>query len=248
MPTLSQRTSLMVFGNKPKKVNSQLPSDKRRISLMNADFKILTALQAARFKRVLTHTLSPSQLVGGDDRRIFHGINKARDCIQSVTKSKKGCAILDLDFVAAFDNTVLEWVFKVLKKKGLSENMIAMIRNTYSNRITVPVINNITGRAVRNIRNTLAQGCPGSMNWFGYAIDPLLIYLERRLQGILVHSLPVLGPPEQGQAPPQPLEERYKVVGYADDVKPGVSCMAEFAVVDRAASLFEQSSGNVWGL
>ena len=76
----------MVFGNKPKKVNSQLPSDKRRISLMNSDFKILTALQASRFKQVLTHTLSPSQLVGGDDRRIFLGINKARDCIQSVPK------------------------------------------------------------------------------------------------------------------------------------------------------------------
>ena len=38
-PTLSQRTSLMVFGCKPKKMNSLLPSDKRRISLMNADYK-----------------------------------------------------------------------------------------------------------------------------------------------------------------------------------------------------------------
>ena len=44
MPTLSQRTSLMVFGCKPKKSQSLLPSDKRRISLMNSDFKILTGL------------------------------------------------------------------------------------------------------------------------------------------------------------------------------------------------------------
>ena len=30
-------------------------------------------------------------------------INKARDCIYSVSKSKLGCTLLDLDFVAAFD-------------------------------------------------------------------------------------------------------------------------------------------------
>ena len=43
--------------------------------------------------------------------------------------------------------------------------------------------------------------------------------------------------------PPRPVTELYKVFGYADDVKPGVSTMAEFALVDRAAKLFELSSG-----
>ena len=36
-PTLSMRTSLMVFGSKPKKLNSLKPSDKQRISLLNSD-------------------------------------------------------------------------------------------------------------------------------------------------------------------------------------------------------------------
>ena len=241
---VSQRTSLMVFGCKPKKMNSLLPSDKRRISLMNADFKFVTGLEASRFRRTQTHTLSPLQLVAGDDRRIHHGINKARDCIQSVSKSKQGCALLDLDFVAAFDYTVFEWVFMVLKKKGLSETVINRIKNIYDCRITVPVVNNITGRGLNNIRGTLAQGCPSSMNWFSYAIDPLLAYLEKRLQGIPIITLPVFGPQEEGKRPPEPLVERYKVYGLADDVKPSVSNMAEFAVVDQAASLFEQSSGN----
>ena len=83
------------------------------------------------------------------------------------------------------------------------------------------------------------------MNWFAYGIDPLLLYLERRLQGIPIYSLPVHGPHGQGQAHPEPLEERYQVVGYADDIKPSVSSMAEFAVVEQGAILFEQSSGNI---
>ena len=46
-------------------------------------------------------------------------INQARDCIQAVSKSKQGCALLDLDFIAAFDLQVLSWVFAVLRAKCL---------------------------------------------------------------------------------------------------------------------------------
>ena len=106
--TSSQRTSLMVFGTKPKKPLSIQPEDKRRISLLNADFKLSTAIEADKFKQTFNHTLSPFQLVAGRDRRIHHGINKARDCINAVSKSKSGCALVDLDFVAAFDYIVLE--------------------------------------------------------------------------------------------------------------------------------------------
>ena len=81
----SQRTSMMVFGCKPKKPTSLKPSDKRRISLLNADFKISTGLQAQRFKKPTTHTLSPHQLVSGEDRRIYHGINLARDAINAAS-------------------------------------------------------------------------------------------------------------------------------------------------------------------
>ena len=35
----------------------------------------------------------------------------------------------------------------------------------------------------------------------------------------------------------------YTVIGYADDIKPGVSSMNEFNIINHAASLFERSSG-----
>ena len=47
-PTLSQRTSLMVFGCKPKKPKSTKPGDKRKISLVNLDFKITTGITSGR--------------------------------------------------------------------------------------------------------------------------------------------------------------------------------------------------------
>ena len=58
---------------------------------------------------------------------------------------------------------------------------------------------------------------PASMGWFAVGIDPLLPRIE----------------------------ERYTVYGLADDVKDSVSCMAEFAIIEEAAHLFELSSGNL---
>ena len=90
----------------------------------------------------------------------------------------------------------------------------------------------MTGQPLRNIRGSLRQGCPGSMGWFAIAIDPLLIYLEKRLSGIPICSLPALGPLGQHDSVPLRVEERYKVYGLADDVKPGVSSLEEFSLVD----------------
>ena len=81
------------------------------------------------------------------------------------------------------------------------------------------------------------------MHLFSFGIDPILGYLEKRFNGILITSLPLLGPVLAGCPPLAPLEERFKVIGYADDVKPAITSMEEFLVVDRAMHLFGSSSG-----
>ena len=123
-PTKSMRTSLMVFGTKPKKADSIRPGDKRRISLLNADFKVVTGVEAKRFGKTATHSLSPSQLVAGTDRRIHHGINLARDAIHAVQRGRSGCGLLDLDFMAGFDWLDMSWVYLVLAKKGADVDVI----------------------------------------------------------------------------------------------------------------------------
>ena len=109
-PTRSMRTSLMVFGTKPKKPTSIKPGDKRRISLLNSDFKIVTGVEAKRFGQTATHSLSEFQLVAGSNRRIHHGIGLARDAILKAEEKNIACGILDLDFLAGFDWLNMEWV------------------------------------------------------------------------------------------------------------------------------------------
>ena len=98
------------------------------------------------------------------------------------------------------------------EEKGLADEVLARFSNLYAEGITVPVINNVLGTHLQNRRLSLRQGDRPSGIWFCYGIDPFLVYLEKRLQGILVHSLPVLGPVQSDQLSPlQPLETRYKV-------------------------------------
>ena len=196
------------------------------------------------FKSAATHTLSHLQLVAGDDRRIHHGINLARNAIHAAGRAgHPGCGILDTDLIAAFDWLCLDWTYKVLEKKGLDRQVIRRLKNLYSSSLSIVVVNNVQGKTVSNIRGSLRQGDLPSMHLFSYGIDPLLNYLEKRLQGIVIASTPVQGPLPFLSPPLRPFEERYKVIGYADDVKPAITTMEEFMLVDKAMALFEKASG-----
>ena len=154
-PTPSMQTALMVFGSKPKKLSSIKPGDKRRISLLNSDFKVVTGLESDRFGPTATYSLSPVQLVAGSDRRIHHGINLARDAIHQAGKRKAGCGLLDLDFMAGFDWLDMSWVYLVLQKKGVSMEVIQRLQRIYSISTTFVVVNNVLGKSFPNIRGSL---------------------------------------------------------------------------------------------
>ena len=88
---------------------------------------------------------------------------------------------------AAFDYMVLHWVFKVLKAKGLIQEVIDRMANLYSNNLTVVVVNNIPGRCIPNNYYSIRQGDRQSGNLFWYGIDPHITWLENRLRGIPIY-------------------------------------------------------------
>ena len=226
----------MVYGaknNKPS--NSTNPDHKRRISLLNADFKIITGTLNLKLKSISTHTLNPNQLAVGDDRRIHHGINKARDAINAACNKNEGVGILDNDYKAAFDYMVLTWVLKVLEAKGLDREVIHMILNLYNNNMTVVVVNNIQGGCYLNNRWSIRQGDRPSSILFCFGLDPLLDWLEARLRGIPIYTSNFFSPASS--------TEVYKLIAYVDDVKPSVTSMQEFNLIDKGSALFEAASG-----
>ena len=278
-PSPCQRTSLMVFGNKPgKKAKSLLISDRRKLSLLNVDFKIMTGIEAKRIRSTMHRTISPLQLVAGGDRRISHGVAMARDAITAAGNNKLRCGILDTDLIAAFCNMVTTWCLKVLEKKGLENTTIQRYKNLYSDNMSIIVVNNIQGRCIKNTRLSIRQGDKFAMELFSYGMDPILGYLEKRLKGILIHSIPIQGPilshnhhqstqiansypppnistlpnlptmptqiePDQPLNSLPPLETRYILYAFCDDLKPAITNLWEFRLVERTMTIFELASG-----
>ena len=245
-PSISMRTAMMNFCTKPKKADSLKPEDKRRISILNCDFKLYEGLIARRFRSVGSRVLSPLQYVAGGNRTIHHGILRARDAIYVASTTNKKCGIGDQDYIAAFDYLTLSWVWRVLEKKGVNMATIRRLETLYAKGITIPVINGISRRAVHDFRGSLRQGGCGSMEWFAFGIDPLLHFLDNNLSGIPVSSLSVSGPAQEGEQYPLPvLEERFKAMAYCDDVKPAICSLEEFIIADKGAALFENSAGTM---
>ena len=195
---------------------------------------MFTGIDNTRLKKVATHTLNPNQLSVGSDRKIHHGINKARDASMAASGRNQGSGILDNDYRAAFDLMVLTWVFRVLKAKGLDEQVINRLRSMYKDHWTVVVINNIHGSCFPNNRWSIRQGDRPSSILFCFGLDPHLDWLEARLKGI-----PIYKNLTSEEAPP----EIYKLIAYVDDVKPSITCMNDFTIVDQGSSLFESASG-----
>ena len=92
---------------------------------------------------------------------------------------------------------------------------------------------------------SIRQGDRPSSVLFCYGIDPHLIWLDSRLKGIPIYRRPVEGPVQPTEPFPPTESEIFKVIGYIDDVKPAITSMHEFSVVDYGSSLFEKASGCV---
>ena len=140
---------------------------------------------------------------------------------------------------------VLTWVLKVLQAKGLSEVVLKRLLNLYSHNITIVVINNILGKSFENKRWSIRQGDRPSSILFCYGIDPHLVWLDKRLRGIPIYRMPASGPLPEANQSPLTVTEFFRLIGYIDDVKPAITTMAEFSLVDHGSLLFEQASGCV---
>ena len=118
----------------------------------------MTGIEATRIKRTMSRTISPLQLVSGREKRVSHGIAMARDAMESTSNKTPGCGILDTDLEAAFCNMVTTWCFQVLLKKGINEQVISRYKNLYEDNVSLVVVNNIVGKAVKNNRQSIRQG------------------------------------------------------------------------------------------
>lgn len=242
-PTESMKHSFLVFSQKPGKTASILPRDKRKLAMLQTDWKILTGILAARLRKTEGHTMSEHQYAAGP-RRITHAICKARDAIQSISPNQKGCGICEMDFKSAYDKIALGWTWKVLSKKKCSPAFIETMRQLYETSYVISIINNQQQPRILNKRKNIKQGDRASTLLYNFSADALLVHLHKRLQGLVYHKLHTEGPSHPKLGRPNPVEARLGVLGFVDDVKCALTSLKDFETVDSGVRLFELASGS----
>ena len=129
--------------------------------------KLAESIPTSRLRTLSCKGLSPNQLADGSDRKIYHGVNSARDAIHVAASRNESCAMADIDLVAGFNLVSVAWIAKVLHAKGMTKQNIQRFLNMYKNAVIRIVVNGVIGNAIE-VKRCVRQGAPSSMLLFLY--------------------------------------------------------------------------------
>jgi len=224
MITDGQKKGLMLCV--PKRSDPRGLQDYRTLTLLNADYKLLTRLIANRMQPWLTTALYQNQYCGTRGRTMLDAVATVRDAIANAQYTKSPLCVVTLDFTAAFDNISHDYLFAILKGYGFSDQMQQRIRQLYENTTSAVKINGHISQQIP-IKCSIRQGCPLSMQLYALCLDPLLKELETIMTGCRIGRTQVTN----------------TVIAYADDVTLLVKDPQDIPKIKEAIQKYETASG-----
>ena len=221
----SQRTG--VISLLPKSGDPLEAKNKRPITLLNVDYKILAKALCNRLGTVMPDLVGPYQTCAVRGHSIQQNLWLMRDLVEYVKDRDLPCALVSLDQEKAFDMVDHGFLLKVLKKYNLSPIFVKWVRLLYNSVYSRVVVNGLPSDPIK-IQRGVRQGCP---------LSPLLyvLFSESLARALQVESLyrPFHIP---GGA-------EVKCVQYADDVTCIISDLASFRALTGTLSTFQRATG-----
>jgi len=184
---LSERQKQGVIVCIPKNARPHTPEDYRPITLLNTDYKVLARMIAARVRPILAELLHPSQYFGVPGNTIFDAVVTVRDAIAYAETTRRPLCVVSLDFKQAFYRISHTYLPTVLRSCGFGAGFIECIRKMYGNATSVIQVNGNISTPIP-IQCGVRQGCLLSMILFVLFLNPLLYYLDERLQGLRAYG------------------------------------------------------------
>ena len=196
-------------------------------------------------KPSLPKVICSSQLCTVGDKNILFGMNNIFSTIFHVKANRKKACLLSLDFFKAYDRVVISYLIKVMSKMNFSLKFCEWIHMLHVGAQTRFLLTNLS-RPI-DVNFLIRQGDPLAMILYIIYIEPLLLYLERNLEGIKI-GRPALTfqliSPVQGQASVgSSLTQKSK--SYCDDVNILTEHLPDLVKVDQAVQEFEAFSGAI---
>ena len=156
---LSPSQSTGVITLLPKSGDPLDPGNKRPITLLNVDYKILAKTMCNRLATVMPDLVGPLQTCAVRGHSIQQNLWLLRDLISFVMDRDVPCALLSLDQEKAFDMVDHGFMFKVLSTFGLNTCFIKWIKLLYTDVSSFVTVNGFPSDPF-SIQRGVRQGCP----------------------------------------------------------------------------------------
>ena len=198
----------------------------RPISLLNCDYKFMSAALARRLTSIMPDLVDDAQ-AGIPGKFISEPIHFTQSVAQQARTEHKRWSIIFLDFEKAFDSVDHQYTFKMMSKLGLPENFIKWSKLAFIDTSATCIVNG---------KNTRPFKLPGGGRQ-GDNLYPLLFALVMHGLTVAIHNSPARGIPIPGT-------HRYaKIKQYVDDSALFSSSEDDTKHYISAVKIFEQASG-----
>jgi hypothetical protein len=182
----------------------------------------LARLIAARVRPILAEPLHPSQYCGVPGNTIFGAVATVRDAIAYAETTRRPLCVVSPDFKQVFDRISHTYLLTVLRSYGFDAGFIECIRMMYENATSVIRVNGHISTPIP-IQCGVRQGCPLSMILFVLCLNPLLYYLDERVQGRRAHGT----------------QRKTTVIAYADDISISMTSQEDVRTVRDPIACYE---------
>ena len=154
----SQKRGVLILLPK-KEQDPLLISNKRPITLLNVDYKIVSKTIASRIRKVLPFLINEDQTGYVKSRYIGENIRLILDLIEYTETNKIPGKLMFVDFEKAFDSLEWEFITCTLKRFNFGPDIIRWFHTLYNNISSCVVNNGMFSRRFELSRG-VRQGCP----------------------------------------------------------------------------------------
>ncbi|CAM6091071.1 unnamed protein product [Calypogeia fissa] len=172
----------------PKKAVKRRFKDWRPLTMLNTLYKIIAKLIALNLKLFLPRMIAPQQTRFIPDRHILENISVAWLTFDWIKAKRAPSLFLKLDFEKAFDRVRHDYLWETLVCLGFSSHLISLIQALLIDAYSRVHINGTFSLEI-HLRRGVRQGCPLSPLLFVMSTQPLMTFLNDRLQQGLLKGI-----------------------------------------------------------
>ncbi len=144
----------------------------RPISLLCADFKIISKALSTRLKYVLSTVLHNSQTASVLGRSMFHNWFLIRDTVEYCNRFGINAYLVSIDQEKAFDKVNRDFLYKIMEKMNFGKTFINCIRTIYNSLSAHVLVNGFISVAFE-LERCLRQGGSLSSQLYGIYLEPV---------------------------------------------------------------------------